>query len=290
MKKIKNSLIILLATGLMIPLNHNCKKGENDPGLSFRSRDGRITGTWQLSSLNRSKVQTIETKTDNDGDGESDQDIKQIFTNTFKLENTSEFSFTSKLEKVDNKAASNNCKFSTTGNYDVDIKITINKDGTYKFTAKLTRGDVVKCGGDNDGRYCDQINQCKTFRLDENPVREFVETGDWFWTDSKKKKVGIRLISRSRRVINELNQVSNTINEGAFMRDVIPVKSRGGSIQFQLSLFGGDINRLANNELIFKDNIENKSSTDNLELGNSVFLTESKETKVTFEYNWVKID
>ena len=34
-----------------------CKKGENDPFLSFRSRDGRIIGEWTISNYNYSETQ-----------------------------------------------------------------------------------------------------------------------------------------------------------------------------------------------------------------------------------------
>ena len=35
---------------------NSCKKGENDPFLSLKSRDSRITGTWELTNLTASQV------------------------------------------------------------------------------------------------------------------------------------------------------------------------------------------------------------------------------------------
>ncbi|HBS85713.1 MAG: hypothetical protein A2W91_13580 [Bacteroidetes bacterium GWF2_38_335] len=46
MKKI--FLLLLLIPVFILP---SCKKGEDDPFLSFRSRDNRVTGSWNLASL-----------------------------------------------------------------------------------------------------------------------------------------------------------------------------------------------------------------------------------------------
>ena len=43
---IKLSGIAVLAVALL----GSCRKGESDPFLSLRSRNARITGTWNLSS------------------------------------------------------------------------------------------------------------------------------------------------------------------------------------------------------------------------------------------------
>jgi hypothetical protein len=45
-KALKITAIILIA----IVSLQGCKKGENDPFLSLKSRDARITGTWELQS------------------------------------------------------------------------------------------------------------------------------------------------------------------------------------------------------------------------------------------------
>lgn len=39
--------VVLFSAMLVV----GCKKGENDPFISFKSRDGRISGTWKLISL-----------------------------------------------------------------------------------------------------------------------------------------------------------------------------------------------------------------------------------------------
>lgn len=47
MKKLKKLLFIVAIIGFILP---SCKKGENDPFLSLRSRKARITGEWNLTS------------------------------------------------------------------------------------------------------------------------------------------------------------------------------------------------------------------------------------------------
>ena len=48
MKKMKIALLMLLATVLVLP---SCKKGENDPFISLKSRDAKITAKWKLTKI-----------------------------------------------------------------------------------------------------------------------------------------------------------------------------------------------------------------------------------------------
>ncbi len=49
MKKILPFLLVILSL-IVIP---SCKKGEDDPSISFRSRDARITAKWKLVNYER---------------------------------------------------------------------------------------------------------------------------------------------------------------------------------------------------------------------------------------------
>lgn len=46
-----------------LSLLNSCKKGENDPFLSLRSRDARITGVWILSEYTRVSTDTFNGST-----------------------------------------------------------------------------------------------------------------------------------------------------------------------------------------------------------------------------------
>lgn len=50
MKLILNNYSIVLLTFFFILLNSSCKKGEDDPAISFMSRKARLTGNWKLKS------------------------------------------------------------------------------------------------------------------------------------------------------------------------------------------------------------------------------------------------
>lgn len=56
----KNLFIISI---LVLSLTQSCKRGENDPFISLKSRDGRITGTWNLVNLEISEVDNGSTTT-----------------------------------------------------------------------------------------------------------------------------------------------------------------------------------------------------------------------------------
>lgn len=56
----KNNCLILTTAlislaAITIP---SCKRGANDPFLSMRSRDARITGKWKLTGMNHKQVNT----------------------------------------------------------------------------------------------------------------------------------------------------------------------------------------------------------------------------------------
>jgi len=87
MKKTILNLGLLLLMGVMTL--QSCKKGENDPFLSLKSRDSRITGTWVLKSKDFSQTQsatsngvTITDVTTQSYDGSLLTDVQNGNTNT----------------------------------------------------------------------------------------------------------------------------------------------------------------------------------------------------------------
>ncbi len=50
MKKVNKILVLLLVAVFAIPMLNSCKKGEGDPFLSLKSREGRLKGEWKLVS------------------------------------------------------------------------------------------------------------------------------------------------------------------------------------------------------------------------------------------------
>jgi hypothetical protein len=58
MKKVKFALLMLFATMIILPA---CKKGADDPFISLRSRDGRITAKWKLTKIEGTRIVNIGT-------------------------------------------------------------------------------------------------------------------------------------------------------------------------------------------------------------------------------------
>jgi len=97
----KKTINYLMAIALVSTVFIGCKKGENDPFLSFLSRTARITGVWNLSSADYEEVDTE--------DGEST-------TTSYSFENGS------MTETTDGYGET----------YAYSEKVTIEKDGTFK--------------------------------------------------------------------------------------------------------------------------------------------------------------
>ncbi len=52
----KKVFFLMLIAILALPVFQSCKKGENDPAISFLSRKARLVGEWKLTSGNRQVV------------------------------------------------------------------------------------------------------------------------------------------------------------------------------------------------------------------------------------------
>ena len=110
MKTKSLKLAVILFLGLTV--FDSCKKGENDPAISLRSRDARLTGEWKLVELERNATSTSTTT--GFGAGSNTNSETRRFDGTTMTITTS--------------GGSNSFTYSK--------NITIEKDGTY--TLKVT--------------------------------------------------------------------------------------------------------------------------------------------------------
>lgn len=110
--------ILVIALGLLVgsTVLTGCKKGENDPFLSLKSRDARITETWNLVNVEGNDVSTDPSGTD-------------TYTTTYDGTTASQ--------------AFNGTVFST---YSYSLKIEIRKDGTYQ-SVETVDGDIETVDG-----------------------------------------------------------------------------------------------------------------------------------------------
>ena len=167
MKKI---LIYSLTLGLILPMFNGCKKGSEDPGLSLRSRDNRITGTWELVEITETHSE-VETFTQNN-------------LTTTTTTNT-DISFNgSNLQTITNVTikAPDTTTYTISKNVDVyKLKIEILKDNTAKVEESSTQSESCFENSQN----------CVTVKISDPTSTSNNYSGNWYWADSKKNKIGI---------------------------------------------------------------------------------------------------
>ena len=60
MKSLKIALLVIIAVVFVLP---SCKKGKDDPFISFKSRDARVTANWKLTKIEGTTVSSPLTTT-----------------------------------------------------------------------------------------------------------------------------------------------------------------------------------------------------------------------------------
>jgi hypothetical protein len=121
--EIMKKVLLMCAASLMMVATYSCKKGENDPFLSLKSRDARIVGEWTLESQESTSTST----TSFDGD-------------TYTSLTTTKFDGTvyTSTETADGETNTNTFSYS--------YKVNIMKDGTYELTT-VADGNTSKTTG-----------------------------------------------------------------------------------------------------------------------------------------------
>ena len=114
-----NAIRMVLALFVGVLVLESCKKGENDPFLSLRSRDNRISGEWELAEYESESTTTVT-------DGGT------------TVTTTSSSSFDGSVWT--------NTQGGNTTSYSYKRSLTINKDGTYMMT-ETQDGNVSESDG-----------------------------------------------------------------------------------------------------------------------------------------------
>ncbi|MEI7594169.1 MAG: hypothetical protein WCK02_00355 [Bacteroidota bacterium] len=60
----KNSITLIIVLSLCLPLLNSCKKGENDPFISLKSRDNKISQKWKLTKSEVIQVSPYSTSSE----------------------------------------------------------------------------------------------------------------------------------------------------------------------------------------------------------------------------------
>lgn len=130
MKKTLIALTTVIALGSIVT---SCKKGENDPFLSLRTRKARVVGEWKVVSSTSEYIDVNGDKTTTTYDGttetEVDYDASSGLSSTSTSTKTEEWTF--------NKDNSFTYKLTTSGG-------TQQYDGSWTFMGKSKEGEVKK--------------------------------------------------------------------------------------------------------------------------------------------------
>lgn len=124
MRKITNVLAVLSIGVLLAPALESCKKGEEDPGLSLRSRKGRVAGEWNVSSYEETTSYS-----------ENLSSFIGPSTSSSSSNGTTKVSYDGEKYTTENITNSSSGGSSTVSTVAVgEFKYTFEKDGTFTLT------------------------------------------------------------------------------------------------------------------------------------------------------------
>ena len=255
MKKVLFSLaaIVLLSTVFIT----GCKKGEDDPGISFRSRDARVTGSWTLSSSEVVRTDNETITTTNDVNTNKSTRVnnnttatsitgssKTVTLKTVNNENSTQTNYNYGSSSFTTTTTDSKISNTTVDKYTYVVDLDINKDMTYTVTyheskISTTHNNTTVSGG---------ITITDKSDTTYSPVstKSWTETGKWAWLDSKKDKVVImagpmsgyvKRLSNKEIIIEDLRDAnkSNTDYSYSFLQtynDVNDIyKGKNGNIK-----------------------------------------------------------
>lgn len=132
-----NKLLAALVIGAVAFSFSSCRKGEDDPFLSFTSRDKRIEGTWLLDNITITKVTESTNVAPTGGTRTS------IRTKTYTIDKTGAGTVTDVF--VDNGSEQSRDVINVAAG-DFSLDLTINADGTYSAADAI----AYKAKGGND--------------------------------------------------------------------------------------------------------------------------------------------
>ncbi len=118
-KAIYLSLTLFAAVATM----QSCKKGENDPFLSLKSRKARLAGEWTLTASERKSTST-----------------------STNYSSTTTSTYNGSTETSSTTIVNNGSSLTTTGTSTYTVSLVIEKDGTYKHT-RTEDGETVTTEG-----------------------------------------------------------------------------------------------------------------------------------------------
>ncbi|MEI7595113.1 MAG: hypothetical protein WCK02_05140 [Bacteroidota bacterium] len=163
----KKVFVLLVACAMAMPLLNSCKKGENDPGISLKSRKARLTAEWTLkegTETETSGTTTVTTYTGTSVSYGSGTASPYSETLTYNTDGTFEWKMVSGL----NSNTYEGSWFFGSKIKELDLK---NKESVIMVCTKSTS---VSGGVTNQATYDGANAQIFTFIIDELKSKELI--------------------------------------------------------------------------------------------------------------------
>lgn len=245
----KKTMLAFLAVGLLVA-TPSCKKGENDPFLSLKSRKARIAGDWLITGYDLDR-----TYTQADGDTGTNNATMSgdviTYTNTFTSGGTTTTSTST-----------------TTVN---EASYSFTKDGTFTSVWNTTNVSVSTSSG---------------FTTTTTTVNTTTKTGDWSFIGKQKKTYK----NKERIVLNTLNEVSSskqtsvTVDDNGFLPNI---NTNGDLNAWEQNYASGEVSEsweldmLKGKEMVAKMMSSNSGSQSNTPDGGSTTTTNNTVSEST---------
>lgn len=128
MKTIKFAILALVVTGSLF----SCKRGENDPGLTLKSRTARLTGEWTLSNVTGTTTSSY-----------TSDNYTSTSTTTYSYANGAQTASTTSTVTMGGDSSTDTNSNTTS----LTRTMTINKDGSYT-SVETEDGDTSENTGE----------------------------------------------------------------------------------------------------------------------------------------------
>lgn len=212
MKKLLISALILM---LVVPFS-GCKKGEEDPGISLRSRDSRVEGTWKLSKIESTETEVDKTSTSTD---------TEITTTTITIAYDGTDITTTTLVKDESGGTTESNITKIVDTYSVSV--TINKDNTYTYNTSKT--NKTSCTAD--------ASDCTPVTTAFIGTYTDKDNGEWFWLDANDEQINLftaapyfsgklKKCSNSELIFEETKDVLETTSYTGFTNEISTVSTK----------------------------------------------------------------
>lgn len=280
MKKIQFKHILAL-TIISLTIIAACKRGEEDPGLTFRSREGRLVGTWELSEMASTKTVHREYSISNTVNANAlDSTVDYTAEKNFSGGTLNYNQDRKVLVQIKSRSTTDDINFGDgawerTEKYSIpQLKITFNKDYTFGITYEFERQSLEVCPWSKSSLSADweQVDGCED-QIDDNK-REYTFSesvvGTWHWVEGSVDEVQLGF-----------DPLTSTMNDG-FPETGFPLQYLvvNDDVESPIeTIFGGKMLRLSKDEIKFVDDYTDEY--DATTITDDEFLTDDREVTDT---------